>query len=388
MAKFENNIDIIKVVEFAEKNKTLLHKNISKEVQQAYDKFTAEKNSKVYIFSKSIAFRIGKSSIKTVDGFKDGFKSSFVNSNDEIFRGNSFSGNSKLSKVIHFSLLACLLDSSRVLSEEDKSERAESEETLRTTNQIKDLIDSTGADYLTIVMGEEEFKVDGFRQISGRPKADMAFTYKNKDIIYVSHKLGSKPADFQQYGGFASDLGMENNSRTKFSSHLNSAARKEIKEFLEGIDLILEKKYKLLPNNGLFDLSKTAAGTNFSIPIKSKTIAEVCMFGKDFGKTFGLDNVHILIDGNIEFRRINAGIYELDGSFHRTYNPNLNGVKNELSNLNSLGQYQPMLMIMRSASQGLKNGGFLNARGVVWPRNKISDGYYQKYINELKTVSK
>ena len=108
MAKFENNIDISRVLIFAENNKENLSKNIPKEVQEALEKFNSEKNSKVYIFSKSIAFRIGKSSIKTINGFKDGFKSSFIKSNDEIFQVAAFTGSSKLSKVIRFALLSCL----------------------------------------------------------------------------------------------------------------------------------------------------------------------------------------------------------------------------------------------------------------------------------------
>jgi hypothetical protein len=50
--------------------------------------------------------------------------------------------------------------------------------------------------------------------------------------------------------------------------------------------------------------------------------------------------------------------------------------------------YQPMLFVMRSASQGLNQGGFLNARVVIWPRNSIADNYYKKYKSDLAKAEK
>ena len=114
------------------------------------------------------------------------------------------------------------------------------------------------------------------------------------------------------------------------------------------------------------------------------------MFGSDYptGK-FGLNNCHVLIDGNINLKMIEHGIYELDRNASDTYhvmvNPSVRGSKDRFP---KKAPYQPMMFIMRSSAQGLKQGGFLNARAVIWPRNKITENYYKKFKSELTKAQK
>jgi len=386
-AKFDNTLNIQDIYNFAKKHENDILSNLPKEVEEALNHFESRKtsNPKVYIFSKSIAYRIGKGSIKSISGFKDGFKHSFKNSNDEIFNPELFKSSSKLGKVVRFALLIALKYPSSILTEEDKSEKQETEETIRTISSIKKLLDNLGKDHILIRLGRSDYKIDGFRQIDGRPKADMAFTYKGEDQIYVSHKLGRGPGDFQQYGGLSSDLGYLKNKRE--SQFVKEPSRSYIKQFLENIDLILEKVYNLKPDSkGMFDLKKTPRGTNFAQVIENDTVAGLVMFGKNYGsKDLGLDNVHILIDGNIEFKLIESGVYKLDGTYHSMINPTVIGSNDKFP---KKAPYQPMLFVMRSESQGLKQGGFLNARAVIWPRNKVVEKYYQKFLRELRQAER
>ena len=386
-AKFDNTLNINDIYNFAKKYQKEILSNLPKEVLEALEHFESRKsaNPKVYIFSKSIAYRIGKSSIKSITGFKTGFKNSFKNNNDEIFNPNLFKSDSKLGKVVRFALVIALKYPSSILTEEDKSEKQETEETIRTISSIKKMLENLGKDHIIIRLGKAEYKIDGFRQIDGRPKADMAFTYKNEDQIYVSHKLGKGPGDFQQYGGLANDLGYTSNKRE--SKFVKEPFRSYIKQFLENVDLILEKVYNLKPDNkGMFDLKNTPKGTNFAQVIENDVVAGLVMFGKNYGTgDLGLDNVHVLIDGNIEFKLIESGIYKLDGSYHSMINPSVMGSKDRFPRK---APYQPMLFIIRSEAQGLKQGGFLNARAVIWPRNKVTEKYYQKFLKELKQAEK
>jgi len=382
-AKFSNTLDVSSVYNFAKKNKEELEKNVPSEVQEALEHYeiNQSRNPKVYIFAKSIAYRIGRSSVKSISGFASGFKASFSKSNEDILSSKTFQANSKLGKVVRFALLLCLKYPNAVTTEEDSAEKQESEETIRTQKSIENLLAEIEEDYITVLLGSQQFNVDGFRQIEGRPKADMAFTFKGNDVIFVSHKLGSKPANFQQYGGFTTDLGYEKNQRS--SKVVSGSSSTYILKFLENIDLILDKVYGIKPDNrGIYDFGKTPRGTNFALPITDNDLAGLVMFGKNYRSSkFGLDNVHIMIDGNIVLNKIEHGVYSLDGSFHSMINPNVIGSNDKFP---TNPPYQPMLFVMRSAAQQLKQGGFYNARAVIWPRNTITENYYKKYLTDLQ----
>ena len=392
-AKFDNNLEIADVIKFAKANQQKIESVAAADpqVQSAIQHFkeNQSRNPKVYIFAKTLSYRIGRSSVKTIEGFKSGFKASFKNSNEEILDINNASSANKTSQVILFALWVAANQPKSISTEVDASEKQETEETIRTQASIENILTDLEVDFITLVLGRSQYKVDGFRQIDGRPKADMAFTYKGKDVVFVSHKLGSKAADFQQYGGFTSDLGYLRNSRS--SKIVKGSSADYINKFFEEVDLILANVYKLTPDkNAIYDLGQTSRGTNFAKPIEDDNISGIVMFGSDYptGK-FGLNNCHVLIDGNINLKMIEHGIYELDRNASDTYhvmvNPSVRGSKDRFP---KKAPYQPMMFIMRSSAQGLKQGGFLNARAVIWPRNKITENYYKKFKSELIKAQK
>lgn len=392
-AKFDNNLEIADVIKFAKANQQKIESMAAADPQVVsaiqHFKESQSRDPKVYIFAKTLSYRIGRSSVKTIEGFKSGFKASFKNSNEEILDINNASSASKRSQVILFALWVAANQPKSISTEVDASEKQETEETIRTQASIENILTDLEADFITLVLGRSQYNVDGFRQIDGRPKADMAFTYKGKDVVFVSHKLGSKAADFQQYGGFTSDLGYLRNSRS--SNIVKGSSADYINKFFEEVDLILANVYKLTPDkDGVYDLGKTSRGTNFAKPIEDDNISGIVMFGSDYptGK-FGLNNCHVLIDGNINLKMIEHGIYELDRNASDTYhvmvNPSVRGSKDRFP---KKAPYQPMMFIMRSSAQGLKQGGFLNARAVIWPRNKITENYYKKFKSELTKAQK
>ena len=71
MAKFENDLDLNRAKREVSRVKKTFETRIGKDKSLMKIINTLEKNKRIecFIFSKSIAFRIGKSSIKTISGF-------------------------------------------------------------------------------------------------------------------------------------------------------------------------------------------------------------------------------------------------------------------------------------------------------------------------------
>ena len=77
-----------------------------------------------------------------------------------------------------------MYENKRVKSENDKTEAVESEQVLKVQNDLKKLIKEYGS--VRLKVGKVKYDVDDFRQVPGRPKADMIFTLKGKPVIFVS----------------------------------------------------------------------------------------------------------------------------------------------------------------------------------------------------------
>ena len=105
---------------------------------------------------------------------------------------------------------------------------------------------------LDLMIGDSIYDVDDFKQVTqGRPKADMIFYNKSQPVIFVSHKKGSKAADFQQYGGFVADLNIKTLSDTK--------KYPGVYKFMLQADKVL-KTLGVRKTEGLYDLKFTRKG--------------------------------------------------------------------------------------------------------------------------------
>jgi hypothetical protein len=69
------------------------------------------------------------------------------------------------------------------------------------------------------------------------------------------------------------------------------------------IAFLKENNLKQLPNN-----------TSFISRIKDKKLMFSLVYGKDFGGQFGPNNVQIVIQGDVLFKKLKSGVYELTGS--------------------------------------------------------------------------
>jgi hypothetical protein len=184
--------------------------------------------------------------------------------------------------------------------------------------------------------------IDKFDKVDGTPKADFKIVdEEDVPFIFISHKDGKTAKDFQQYGGI---------SDKKIYNH------PEVVEFVNKMRSI-NTDFSELP----------VGGREFAVLIKDPKLAAMSIFGSELGGSFGLDNVHLIMQGDIILDPIKTdygeGCYTLSASGHYLLNPALTG--NRLS-MSEADPYWPVLYVSYRSGQG-GTYGFKNARFGIWP---------------------
>jgi len=167
------------------------------------------------------------------------------------------------------------------------------------------------------------------------PKADfILLDPEGKYVGFISHKAGSKATDFQQYGGL---------SDTEFSSNL------EVKKFVSDLAKIYPK--------GL------VSGMSVKRNIKNKDVIFKSIYGVDYGKKPGIQNVDEFHQG--EMKLIKSGATYSIKSVHK-------GVNGEIINI--VG-YKPIYYARYTGDRGANIAGvFVNkARIGVFPEAKAAN---------------
>lgn len=184
--------------------------------------------------------------------------------------------------------------------------------------------------------------IEKFDKVDGTPKADFKIVDEDSEpFIFISHKDGKTAKDFQQYGGI---------SDSKIFNH------PEVVAFVEQMKNI-NVDFSELP----------VGGREFAVIIKDPKLAAMSIFGADLGGSFGLNNVHLIMQGDILLDPIKTehgeGCYTLSASGHYLLNPGLTGNKLGMSEGDS---YWPALYVSYRKGQG-GTYGFKNARFGIWP---------------------
>lgn len=374
MAKQANELDLSLVKRklsnlTAKQNWEKIFGSLNQTHKQYLETLSSNRSVNCHIFSGSIAFRIGKSSIKSLQDYPTGLKGGIPQGKtaNEIFLNTNYLPTLSVTKdkfivvAAHYFLLNYF---ERVKTESDKTEAAETEQIIRTQEKLKEVIKDYGEVKLKI--GDNFYQVDKFEQVAGRPKADAVFSYKGKPTVFLSLKKGARPANFQQYGG-SIDLDVRNEDYSHYPDI--EKFRKRIVSIFEAFDL---KK----SIGGKYDFSVFKKGAYFGQLVEDNITSSKVMFGKDFAtkhngeKIFGLNNCNATIDGDIFFNKVNKtlNVYELSGKFHISINPYEYKV-HKYPDLDPNDVYTPVLFIQISAAQGLNQLGFLNARFNIWPKN-------------------
>lgn len=181
--------------------------------------------------------------------------------------------------------------------------------------------------------------VVGVEKTPGTPKSDFHLVDKNKrPCAWLSHKKGSKPTDFQQWGG---------------------VTEKEIANHKEVIAFGVECKAKFG--------DKMPSSTSVFKEIKSKELKGFSVFGVDYGKRPGINNVDALLQGDPGLEKKGSN-YELTAN-HVHYNGDI-----------PTGGFEPVLNLTYKGDR--TNLGIKGARASIYPML----GRKMTHIEKIKPI--
>jgi hypothetical protein len=166
---------------------------------------------------------------------------------------------------------------------------------LKSLNDQLDAIrskDKTGV--VKIKVGKETYEVAAAVSTPGTPKSDFHLVNANgESVVWISHKKGRTAKDISQWGGV---------SRRAEPDIFNHP---ETQKFAKDVTA----KYP----NGL------PRAMTISRKIKSNKLKSMAMYGNQFGRPLGIQNVSILIQGSVNLKK-RGGVYVFDSN-----NIHLNG---------------------------------------------------------------
>lgn len=203
---------------------------------------------------------------------------------------------------------------------------------------------------ITLIVNGERFKnVAGL--VGGRSgqKSDLVIVNtQGREVGWISYKSGKTSTSFQQYSGLTERSKLDNDP--------------EVRKFYDQIKIMNEEKS--LKNNKI----------SVWKPIKNRDLKRKAVFGYDYGKKNGENNVNFLIQGNLilEQRKENE-VYILKS-------PSGLIVRNgDLSKL--VRDYEPSLGA-RTGELSRKYAGIEGVRGGIYPKKYITTRKNSKKINE------
>lgn len=154
--------------------------------------------------------------------------------------------------------------------------------------RLIEIMSRDGTNYVRIKIGNESFDVSSCEKFVGRthkskyglqydPKCD--FYLKDVDgnpLVFISHKNGTKARDFQNWAGISEK------GSTRVYSH------KSTQRFIEA----LRMKYPGGMEKGCRALAMKIASEDSEITLMS-------VYGEDYGKEKGWNNVHLVLQGEV-----------------------------------------------------------------------------------------
>ena len=174
---------------------------------------------------------------------------------------------------------------------------------------------------LTIKMGKHKFEhIVGVNKVSGTPKADLALVACHNDKLvnvgFISHKMGNQAKDFGQWSGVT-----------------RGSAGSEIGDHPEVIQFIESVRAYTSANSNWAQVSGFAARRD----IVDEKLKMYSLYGPNYGKQFGEQNVHVLFQGTPKLKK-QGSLYVM--SADHVHN---NGDK-------MMGDYVPSLMAIKKGA--------------------------------------
>ena len=210
--------------------------------------------------------------------------------------------------------------------------------------------------------------VTGIEKVSNRihgREAKSDFVFKNalgKGVLYISHKDGSGPSDFGQYGGVSTIAG---NIQDAAKIYNNT----EVQQYLTKLYMLYSDaiggspKIKNNPFNSDGKLTKAV----YSL-VKDSSLVNMSIYGPDYGGAYGPDNVHMIGQGQFIFNPLvndDGDVYfRLSFSGHQS----LNGQTREF--LDDASGYRAALITTYRTGRPTQtpNGAVPETRTAIYPR--------------------
>jgi len=197
--------------------------------------------------------------------------------------------------------------------------RAEDIALLDVSNQLKKI----GPINVVLSEGGKQYKgIDGATTFRGTPKADFSLDAGKEELIFISHKDGKGPKDFQQYGGLKGLLQYQE----------VAAFVRDVRELTGG---------------------QLQRGQSFRRKITNEEIKHKAVYGLNFGSKPGINNCQVLLQGPLKLDLLEDGTYLLDAT-HKLITPNL-----------PTEGYEPYLYVTFRSDRS--NGGVKDARFGIYP---------------------
>jgi len=182
---------------------------------------------------------------------------------------------------------------------------------------------------LKVKIGNKYYAVAGAATTPGTPKSDFhLLNNKGIEVVWISHKDGSKAKDFQQWGG------MSARAEPEIASH------PETQKFINDV----KKEF-----GGVMPRATTVAR-----PVKDKNLMGMSVYGNKYksGK-LGRQNVSILLQGPVKLVK-SKNYYELQSN-HTSINGDI-----------MTGDYAPVFMAIYKGDRN--NFGVKGARFAIQPK--------------------
>jgi len=214
-------------------------------------------------------------------------------------------------------------------------------------------------------------------RIHGR-EAKSDFVLKNafnKNVLFISHKDGSGPQAFGQYGGISTVAGNIQDAAMIYN-------HPEVQQYVTRLHQLYSDATGGNPQikNNPFNSSGKLMKAVFSY-IMDARLVNMSVYGPDFGNQFGPDNVHLIGQGNFVFNPLvnNEGdlYFRLSFSGHQA----LNGDVKDFMN-NSSGYRATLITTFRTGRPTqTPNGPVPETRTAIYPRRYRTNALQ---INTLK----
>jgi hypothetical protein len=195
--------------------------------------------------------------------------------------------------------------------------------------QIQDELSKTDLMELKIKIGNKYYAVAGAATTPGTPKSDFhLLNNKGIEVVWISHKDGSKAKDFQQWGG------MSARAEPEIAKH------KETQKFINDV----KKEF-----GGVMPRATTVAR-----PVKDKNLMGMSVYGNKYKSgVLGRQNVTILLQGPVKLVK-SKNYYELESN-HTSINGDI-----------MTGDYAPVFMAIYKGDRN--NFGVKGARFAIQPK--------------------